>query len=222
MYYCSRCGASLPEGTKFCPECGTPAMSSVVPVTDAAPPLQTGKKSKPRKKSLFKRWWFWVLVIAAAFYVSGRTNIRELIPSVPKKIAASVPSLPAATARPVQTANPSEAAAPAASPSPAPASTPVPAEKPSPANGIRPEVKDYLDSYEAFMDEYVEFMQKYSNADAASMITMLGSYTKILARYQEFAEKIDAMEQEDLSNAEMAYYIEVTSRVSQKLLTAVG
>ena len=40
--------------------------------------------------------------------------------------------------------------------------------------------------------------------------------------YAEFSEKIDAMDESELTTAETAYYLEVTSRVSQKLLLAAG
>jgi hypothetical protein len=43
-------------------------------------------------------------------------------------------------------------------------------------------------------------------------------YYSILARYTESAEKIDAFDESELTNAELAYYLEVTNRVSQKLL----
>ena len=89
-------------------------------------------------------------------------------------------------------------------------------------NEIRPEVKEFLDAYEACMDEYVDFMQKYMNADPSSMVPMMGDYYSILARYTEFAEKIDAFDESELTNAELAYYLEVTNRVSQKLLSVAG
>lgn len=44
-------------------------------------------------------------------------------------------------------------------------------------NEIRPEVKEFLDAYEACMDEYVDFMQKYMNADPSSMVPMMGTTT---------------------------------------------
>ena len=69
----------------------------------------------------------------------------------------------------------------------------------------------------------VEFdMQKYLNADPTSMVSMMGDYYSILARYTEFAEKIDAFDESELTNAELAYYLEVTNRVSQKLLRVAG
>ena len=89
-------------------------------------------------------------------------------------------------------------------------------------NEIRPEVKEFLDAYEACMDEYVDFMQKYMNADPSSMVPMMEDYYSILARYTEFVEKIDAFDESELTNAELAYYLEVTNRVSQKLLSVAG
>ena len=34
--------------------------------------------------------------------------------------------------------------------------------------------------------------------------------------------KLDAIDEDDLTTAELAYYIEVTSRIQQKLLTVVA
>ena len=65
-------------------------------------------------------------------------------------------------------------------------------------------------------------MQKYLNADPTSMVSMMGDYYRILTRYTEFAEKIDAFDKSELTNAELAYYLEVTNRVSQKLLRVAG
>ena len=72
------------------------------------------------------------------------------------------------------------------------------------------------------MDEYVDFMEKYLNADPTSTVSMMGDYYSILSRYTEFAEKIDAFDESELNQAEMAYYLEVTGRVSRKLLSAAG
>ena len=51
---------------------------------------------------------------------------------------------------------------------------------------------------------------------------MMGDYCSILAVYTEFAEKMDAFDESELTGAELAYYTQVTSRVSQKLLTVAG
>ncbi len=83
---------------------------------------------------------------------------------------------------------------------------------------IRPEVKEALDSYEEFMDEYIEFMEKYE--EDGNPISMLTDYLDYISKYSETMEKLDALDDIEMTNAELAYYIEVTSRVSQKLLAA--
>lgn len=84
---------------------------------------------------------------------------------------------------------------------------------------VSADVKEALDSYEAVMDEYVDFMQRYK--DSGYSASMLSDYTDMLQKYNDFSEKINAMDTGNMSNADYAYYIEVTSRVSQKLLAAM-
>ena len=210
MAYCRQCGAPLQEGTKFCSECGAPADSA--PVRMAEPQIEyPAEKPKKKRRSIFRRWWFWVLAVIVIAGLAGRLGAKTQTEPTARQTA------PAATAAPKATARPT--AAPTAEP------TEEPTRKPQTAaaeNEIRPEVKEFLDAYEACMDEYVDFMQKYMNADPASMVSMMGDYYSILARYTEFAEKIDAFDESELTNAELAYYLEVTNRVSQKLLRVAG
>lgn len=64
-----------------------------------------------------------------------------------------------------------------------------------------------MDSYEAFFNEYVEFMEKFQNAtDTASM---LAEYTDFMGKYADYMEKLDAWENDDtMTIAETAYYLE--------------
>ena len=81
---------------------------------------------------------------------------------------------------------------------------------------VSPDVKEALDSYEAFMDEYVEFMKRYKESGNAA--SMMADYTSFLQKYTDFSQKINAMDTSSMSAADYAYYIEVTGRVSKKLL----
>ena len=83
---------------------------------------------------------------------------------------------------------------------------------------VDPNLKAFLDSYEEFIDEYIAFMEKYN--DSSDTIGLLTEYTEMLNKYADFADKIDQYDTENMSKADSLYYIEVTSRCSEKLLKA--
>ena len=83
-------------------------------------------------------------------------------------------------------------------------------------------MKEALDSYETFMDEYVAFMNRFETAEGDELFGLLTDYYAMLLRYEEMGDKLEALEEEDLNQAELAYYLEVTNRVTQKLLAAAG
>lgn len=85
---------------------------------------------------------------------------------------------------------------------------------------MRPEFKEAMDSYEAFYDEYCEFMKKY-NANPTDT-ELISSYGDIMTEMVEMTEKFKAWEENDLNTAELKYYIEVNNRVAQKLVEATG
>lgn len=77
--------------------------------------------------------------------------------------------------------------------------------------------KKAMDEYEEFMDEYVEFMKKYQESDGTDL-SLLTDYAQYMSDYAEMAEAFDNWEDEELSDDELAYYIEVQARVTKKLL----
>ena len=82
---------------------------------------------------------------------------------------------------------------------------------------ISPELKEAMDSYEAFIDEYIAFMNEYANSNDTS--SMLIDYLVYLEKFSETMEKLDAIDESELTAAEAFYYSEVMSRISQKLLS---
>ncbi len=87
------------------------------------------------------------------------------------------------------------------------------------ADGMRPEFKDAMDSYEAFYDEYCDILKKYT--ENPSDMKLLADYTDMLAKAAEMAEKFDDWENADLNSTELKYYLDVNNRVTQKLLDVV-
>lgn len=92
----------------------------------------------------------------------------------------------------------------------------TPVEETPAENGIRPEFKKAMDDYEAFYDEYCAFMKKYM-ANPTDL-SLLGEYSDMMQKLTEMDEAFAQWESNDMSSEELSYYLEVTSRVSQKLL----
>lgn len=88
------------------------------------------------------------------------------------------------------------------------------------AENIRPEFKEAMDAYEAFYDEYCDFMKKY--AENPYDITLLAKYGEMLTKAEEMNEAFEKWEEDELSNAELKYYLDVNNRVMQKLLEISG
>ena len=83
--------------------------------------------------------------------------------------------------------------------------------------GVDPDLKAFLDSYEEFVDEYVVFMKKYM-ADPTNAVSMLTEYSEIMGKYADFAEKVDQYDSKEMSTEDAKYYLEVTTRCTQKML----
>ena len=103
----------------------------------------------------------------------------------------------------------------AVTPEPSPSATPEPTPA---ASGIRPEFKESMDAYEAFFDEYVEFMKSVDET-SMSMESMV-KYYDFLAKYEDAMEALDAIDETELTDEEDRYYLDVLLRIDQKLLEA--
>lgn len=83
-------------------------------------------------------------------------------------------------------------------------------------DGMRKDFKNAMDSYEKFMNEYVDFMKKYTKNPADP--SLLSDYTDYLSKYSKFVSDFEKWESDDMNTKEAAYYIEVQNRVNKKLL----
>ena len=85
-------------------------------------------------------------------------------------------------------------------------------------DGIRPEFKAAMDSYEEFFDEYIEFIKEYESAEPTEMLEMLTDYTEYMTDFAEAMDALEEMEDDEMSAEEALYYTQVSSRITQKLL----
>lgn len=84
------------------------------------------------------------------------------------------------------------------------------------ADSIRPDFKAAMDSYEAFYNEYYDFMKKYM--ENPTDLTLLGEYADMMSKSTEMSQSFEAWNEADMNDAELSYYLEVSNRVAQKLL----
>ena len=82
--------------------------------------------------------------------------------------------------------------------------------------GICPEFKQAMDSYEKFFDEYVTFMKAFKEAEDTT--SMLGEYASMMHQYTQTMSDLNKIDQEALSDAEALYYADVILRINQKFL----
>lgn len=80
--------------------------------------------------------------------------------------------------------------------------------------GIRPEFKEAMDSYKAMVDAYCEFMKSYDSSN----VEMVAKYTKLNAQYVNAMSKLDAIDEQELSDEEDAYYLQTMSEINQELI----
>lgn len=119
---------------------------------------------------------------------------------------------------PTAAATPEEEAAAAPEEEAAAAETPeeAPEEAEPAADGIRPEFQEAMDSYEEFYNQYCALLEKYQ--ENPTDLSLLLEYNAMLAQAQEMDEKFDAWDDSDMNAEEAKYYLEVNTRIQQKLI----
>lgn len=84
-------------------------------------------------------------------------------------------------------------------------------------DGMRPEFKKAMDSYEEYMNEYCDFMKKYAESDGTDL-ELLSDYADYMSKYADVVKDFEAWDNGELNNAEMAYYLDVQNRITKRLL----
>lgn len=101
----------------------------------------------------------------------------------------------------------------------APADSGAPAESaetPDASSGSS-DFRAMVDEYEAYMNDYCDFMQTY-NSESGNVVSMAIDYAKMMAQYSEWASKIDAIDESTLSAEDDQYFIDAQTRINQRLL----
>lgn len=95
----------------------------------------------------------------------------------------------------------------------------APQEEPE-ADGDASTSSDYramVDEWEAFMNKYCDFMETY-NSDSGNVVSMALDYADMMSQYSDWAKKMDAVDDSDISAEDVQYYIDAQARVNKRLL----
>ena len=85
-------------------------------------------------------------------------------------------------------------------------------------NGIRPEFKKSMESYEAFFDEYIEFMNAFKQD--STNLSMLTKYAEFMTKYEKAMSEMDKIDESELTDAEDKLFLETQLRINNKLTEA--
>ncbi len=94
------------------------------------------------------------------------------------------------------------------------------AEAEEETDGVTPSFKKTMDNYEAFFNEYADFMA--SVADGSS-IEALANYADMMAKYTKYMAELEEIEnnKDEMSKADLEYYIEVNARIQKKMVSVI-
>ncbi len=212
MSFCSKCGKEIPENTKFCPDCGTPVEGATKFSYGgdlAQNPALTQQIPVKKKKSKTGIVAAIIILLVMVWLGSGflKKEDKESRQDSREDVNTQAVTETSAMQNEKETEEQKDAK-----------TITVPENG---STSVNLELKAFLDSYEAFVDEYVSFMQAYSS-DPSNVVSMMADYTMMMGKYADFAQKIDAYDAEEMSPADAAYYLEVTTRCSQKMLAAAN
>ena len=83
-------------------------------------------------------------------------------------------------------------------------------------DGMRPSVKNAIDSFEEYFVEYVELIEKIEKNPNNPLLLI--DYAEFLKTYDTTMRAFEDMEDDNLNDAEMAYYLAAFGRVNQMLI----
>ena len=87
-------------------------------------------------------------------------------------------------------------------------------------DGMRPEFKEAMDAYEAFYEEYCEFMISYKENPTDT--DLLLKYSELLTNVEEIEKAFEEWDEAEMNDVELKYYLDVTNRVMKMLVDVSG
>ena len=72
-----------------------------------------------------------------------------------------------------------------------------------------------MEDYEAFYDQYIDFMIKYQNSD--NSMAMMADYLSLMGKLAEWEAEIDKIDEKELTTEEALLFNEVNLRIATKL-----
>ena len=94
---------------------------------------------------------------------------------------------------------------------------PSTSEPPDSSNDDSADFRAGVDEYEQFMNQYVDFMNKYNSSSDPS--SMLDEYSEMMTRYASMTQKWSNIDEGSLSADDLNYYLQAQTRIAQKLAT---
>ncbi len=76
--------------------------------------------------------------------------------------------------------------------------------------------KKTMDDYEAFIDNYVIYMNKYKSGELS--FSDILKYAQILDKYNKVMSDLQNIDENSLSSSELNYYLETMNRINYKIL----
>lgn len=196
---CRTCGQEIAKSARTCPHCGA-----------------------KNKKSFFKRLFVLLIAIVALVVLvnmiggdkdSDRNENNDY--EVDRYVSVGEKETESTVGQPTEQAATDQTGSEETEPEVTEETETTEQDAPALVDGMRPEFKEALDSYEEFFDEYCKFMEKY--AKNPTDLTLLADYAEFMTQYAEMMEKLEALDDGSMNDAETKYYIEVTTRITQNL-----
>ena len=234
MRFCTKCGAPIEDAAMFCPACGAPVSEKTEGKVREIPLADYGQ-TEPKKKGGLGKILLWVfffpVMLIIAIWRSQRMKTVWKIAATaavlivmiimfgssgsPKKNEPSVQTVPKTEVSQPKNETPAVKEEAPEEVKEEPPQEEEKQEDPSETEsvGIRPEVKEMIDSYEEFVNAYCDFLKTYDSTDLNAMI----KFTKLSLEYTEKAAEFEKLEG-DLNDEEAYYFAQASIRIEQRLL----